>query len=889
MTHTLVQRWASLSPLLDELLELDEPARAARLASLREHDAPLADDLTALLAKQPGLDAEGFLEGGALAIADEATLAGRAIGAYTLIEPIGAGGMGSVWLAQRSDGRFEGRVAVKLLNLALLGHGGAERFAREGHALARLAHPNIARLLDAGVNPTGQPYLVIEHVEGEAIDRHCESQALDVNARVRLMLHVLAAVAHAHGKLVLHRDLKPANILVTAEGQVKLLDFGIAKLIDDDTQPAPATEVTQLAGRAFTADFAAPEQVQGGDVTTATDVYALGVLLYVLLSGEHPTAQATHTPVDRLRSVVETEPPRLSDAAERVPVNRHRATALRGDLDNIAAKALRKRPADRYPTAAAFADDLRRYLDNEPVAARADTFGYVAAKFVRRHRWGVGTAAAVFITLVAGVIGTGWQAIEVRRERDEALFQAERALAKGNLFNLLLSGLGDTDRPLTRGEILERSEQLVQKQFGNDPRVAIDLLLPIAGQYLTLGDTRREFEVMQQAAALAQKSGDPVQVAQVACDTVDTAFRLGRREAALQQLRTGLDAMARISAPGVVLQASCLRAQADAARAQGDLVRATDHIRQALAVAERGGRTRGNLYSSLQSYLQVLLRDRDDWRGMEDLITQRMRQMEARGEAGSIDYVGTLRDQAMVHMARGEVLAAQAVLDPLVSRWRAEGDHGVVPVWFDTARGGVMLRLGAFESARMLLAHAAQRARDQGNLPLAVSCDLALAQTLLALGDVAGGEHLLDGIEPSAAAPSAWRITPAMIRAEAALARGRTAQAAQDIDAEIVRMNRAPNAVALAAALRLSARAHLQAGDLPMARKRAGAALDTSQRVARRPEASADVGEALLLLAQVEQAGGEDARATARRAEQGLTQGLGADHALTRAARVLSE
>ena len=365
-------RWQTLSPLLDELFDTDVAQREERLARLRAEDPALADEIAALLAAEAAIQRGAFMEGSALdfvATAGDA-LAEKRIGAYTLERPLGHGGMGSVWLARRSDGRFEGKAAVKFLNFALLTRGGPERFEREGNVLARLAHPNIARLLDAGVVEGGQPYLVLEYVEGEPIDRWCEDRSLDLEARIRLFLDVLRAVGHAHGKLILHRDLKPSNILVTAEGQVKLLDFGIAKLLDDDTRGGQATELTQLAGRAFTPEYAAPEQIRGDDVTMASDVYALGVLLYRLLSGQHPTASATRTGVEQMRAVLETEPAPLSKAAaqtaqrtttESVRRGGNAARALRGDLDNIAAKALKKLPRERYATVAAFADDLERY------------------------------------------------------------------------------------------------------------------------------------------------------------------------------------------------------------------------------------------------------------------------------------------------------------------------------------------------------------------------------------------------------------------------------------------------------------------------------------------------------------------------------------------------
>jgi serine/threonine-protein kinase len=430
--------WARVSPWLDALLDLEPPARAARLDALRADDPPLADELAALLAEQDALD-DSFLAGHAADAPTPVTLAGRRLGAYTLVRELGAGGMGSVWLGRRDDGRFDGEVAVKLPNLALLSRGGAERFAREGRVLARLAHPHIARLLDAGV-ADGQPYLVLEYVDGEPIDRWCDRQSLGVRARLALFLDVLAAVAHAHSQLVLHRDLKPSNILVDRAGRVKLLDFGVAKLLGD-SGAAAATELTLQAGRAFTPEYAAPEQVRGEPVGTATDVYALGVLLYVLLGGRHPTAQPTDAPLARLRATLDTEPPTLSQAVQQTAADLAGATAaarattvlrlareLRGDLDNIVAKALKKPLAERYPTVEALADDLRRHLDHQPVSARPDSLGYRSAKFLRRYRLAVGAASATLLALLAGVIGTSWQAWEAQRQRDIA--RAERATAE---------------------------------------------------------------------------------------------------------------------------------------------------------------------------------------------------------------------------------------------------------------------------------------------------------------------------------------------------------------------------------------------------------------------------------------------------------------------------
>jgi len=444
------ETWGRLSPLLDELLDLPDDDRGARLAALHAQDPKTAQAVAAMLEHLPAIERGEFMQ--ASALPKPGGLAGQAIGPYTLVREIGHGGMGTVWLARRTDGRYEGEVAVKFLRSGLFGHGDAARFEREGSILARLSHANIARLLDAGVMADGaQPYLVLEYIDGEPIDEYCRRLALTVEARLRLMLDVLAAVAQAHNRLILHRDLKPTNILVTKAGEVKLLDFGIAKLLDD--AGGDQTALTARAGNAFTPEFAAPEQLQAGDVTTATDVYALGVLMYILLGGDHPTATPTGAPLDRMRSVIETVPRRLSDAVLKrggptrrwSPESRRLAGELRGDVETIVAKALKKDPWDRYANAAEMADDIRRYLAHEPIAARPDSRLYRAAKFVQRHSAGVAA-----VTLAIGALGVGigvalWQAREA---------QAQRVQAEG-LIEYMIGDLRKKLQPVGRLDVLD--------------------------------------------------------------------------------------------------------------------------------------------------------------------------------------------------------------------------------------------------------------------------------------------------------------------------------------------------------------------------------------------------------------------------------------------------
>lgn len=410
-------RWQEISPYLDEALAMPAEERSGWLAALRVRHPQLASLVEALLVDHRLLEEEHFLEHSP-SQPPEPVLVGQSFGAYTVISAIGHGGMGSVWLARRNDGRFERKAAVKLLNLALMGQGGEERFRREGRILGQLNHPHIAELLDAGVSSGGQPYLVLEYVDGQHIDDFCDEHTRNVEARVRLFLDVLAAVGHAHTNLVIHRDIKPSNVLVTSDGQVKLLDFGIAKLLEDEAQPGAATLLTREAGSALTPQYAAPEQITGEPVTTATDVYALGVLLFVLLTGQHPAGPGPHSTAQLLKVIIETEPPRMSTIVRRggaeaeliaSSASKRGATAerlrrrLRGDLDTIVAKSLKKNPRERYASVNSMAEDLGRYLRHEPIRARPDAVAYRAAKFLRRYWLPVSAAALVIASLSAGL------------------------------------------------------------------------------------------------------------------------------------------------------------------------------------------------------------------------------------------------------------------------------------------------------------------------------------------------------------------------------------------------------------------------------------------------------------------------------------------------------
>jgi serine/threonine protein kinase len=514
------EHWQLLSPCLDQALAITGGEREAWLVSLAEQNPALAAQLRALLDEHRALAEEGFLEQGAGALPGAHGLAGQAIGPYTLISQIGQGGMASVWLAERNDGRFERRVAVKFLNIALVGRGGEERFKREGSILGRLAHPHIAELVDAGVSATSQPYLVLEHVQGEHIDRYCDQRTLDVEARLRLFLDVLAAVAHAHANLIVHRDLKPSNVLVSQDGQVKLLDFGIAKLLEGEGGAGVATLLTVEGGRAMTPEYAAPEQVTGAPVTTATDVYASGALLYVLLTGQHPAGAGPRTPADLVKAIVDTEPTLPSDvvvstkattevitqnATRRATTPDKLSRLLRGDLDTIAAKVLKKNPSERYTSVTALADDLARYLGHEPISVRPDTFVYRTRKFIRRNRMAVSLVVMALAAATAGVSAILQQRNEPYSERDRANQIVEFMT---NMFKVSDPSQA-RGSSITAREILDKASQQIDSGLARAPKDRAYLLYVMGDVYNSLGLTPQSKALVAAALDLQRSTVGP--------------------------------------------------------------------------------------------------------------------------------------------------------------------------------------------------------------------------------------------------------------------------------------------------------------------------------------------------------------------------------------------
>ncbi|HLJ48548.1 MAG TPA: serine/threonine-protein kinase [Bryobacteraceae bacterium] len=470
--------WPILNQLLDEWLDLVPEQRAAWLVGVEREHPEILPALREMLAqpKPDFLETLPKIESGA---GEGPAAPGALAGPYRLVREIGRGGMGVVWLAERADGNFKRDVALKFPLVYFHNQTLTDRFARERDILARLADARIARLYDAGVTAQGQPYLALEYVEGEPITTYCERLGLDARARLRLFLDVLRAVQYAHANLVVHRDLKPSNILVTNAGQVRLLDFGIAKLLAEGE--AEETEITRAGGRALTPDYASPEQTAGGTITTATDVYSLGVLLYELLSGARPSRSKS------------TEPVRPSQT---VAVKKLRA-ALRGDLDTIVLKAMQPEPQARYSSVDAFAQDIERHLAGQPVLARPESAWYRTKKFVLRNKLVVSSAAAVALALAVGAGVAIWQAERAMEEKRRADIQAATARAvRDFLQNDLLAQAGSeaqagtgkkSDPDLKVRTALDRAAAHISGKFAAQPAVEAAIRQTMGVTYADLG------------------------------------------------------------------------------------------------------------------------------------------------------------------------------------------------------------------------------------------------------------------------------------------------------------------------------------------------------------------------------------------------------------------
>lgn len=894
MKRTIEDAWPELNPYLDELFELRREQRQAWLDEIDARAPDIAAQLREYLIELAQLEAQDFLSASPAGVLSEATLAGQRLGSYTLDKPLGHGGMGTVWLAHRSDGRFEGQAAVKLLNAALVGHPSEQRFAREGNVLARLRHPNIAHLLDAGVAEGRQPYLILEYVEGDRIDRYCDKARLSIEQRIVLFLDVLAAVAHAHSNLIVHRDLKPPNIFVTHDGVVKLLDFGVAALLSPAAAENAVGELTYHAGAGLTPEYAAPEQLLGESITTATDVYALGVVLFVLLTDRHPALPAGKTPAELMRLTVDTEAPRASE----ITTDIRRRRQLHGDLDNIVGMALRRNPTERYSTVDLFAQDLRRYLALEPVSARPSSLRYRAAKFVRRHVVGVATAIAIAIVLICAVIVTTQQMVDARQQRDQAQYQSRRAESTSDFLELLMLSDGGPDRPaLSVEERLELGLNLLNQQYRDDPKFVGRMTLELGMQFSKHDNTRRANQLYEQAYVIGRQAHDKELMAYAQCYRAyedayaDINDGIAERIAEAEQLLREIDHV------DATLQADCLMAKARVQQRLGDSVSAEALVHQGMNILEANGSTSHASYVYLLDELGNIYLSRNQPREVLEIDRLAGDILDRNGRGSTATRLIYRQNEAVSLTALGEISAALAQQEVINQRMRELETPGQEPFPYRFNYVTSLLRMAKPERALQALDGVLDRARQTENPHAIRQTQLLTGWTLLALARWSEAAAALNEAARLAANGTGNENAQAQIealRARLDLAHGDFDAAHRHRDAalEFAGYRTENPRRALVRVLLVAAEIALAEGADADAKRFASEALAISESVARGADTSADVGEALLRLAQARIAArtsDSDTRYILERAARCLTNGLESDHPLTREARGLLE
>jgi serine/threonine-protein kinase len=736
-------RWARVAAWFDELAELAPAMREARLAVIAAEDAPAADEVRALLdadARDSDLLDAGIagslpeLAGGALAAAPR----DGEIGPYRVLQPIGEGGMGVVFLAERGDGSYEQRVAIKLIRRGMDTTAILQRFLRERRILARLVHPDIVRLLDGGVCADGRPYYVMEYVDGVSLTAYAEQRRLPLRGRVALVERIAEAVAYAHAQLVVHRDLKPSNVLVDAGGAPHVLDFGIAKLLEE------SGEQTQTGAglRVLSPAYAAPEQILGEPIGTPTDVYALGLLLCEMLVGALPHQRTTHPA--RLALDAETEAARASTLAGHLPAGRvhelygesldpaRLSRRLRGDLDLIIATALRRDPVRRYATAAAFARDLRHWLDGRPISARADSVWYRLHRFANRHRLGVAAGVLIALSLLGGLGAALWQARIAREQAARADLErrnAERQLARTERVKEYMLALFREQDPISRVKASARSAvQLIDDgvaqidaTLAGEPDLQAELLRDLGEIQINLDDGRAGVATLSRAWELQkrQSGADSLAATEALVAYANGVYAAGDVKAAVPLVDAAIKRLRELGAARGARMAQAESLAAKIRLIEGDNEQAQRLARDAVDIArERHGRQA----IEVVAYLEILGKVLHERAQFADAITTFREAIGIVEAAGGTDNARA----AVLHAAVGDALRVQRRYDDAlreyesalrIERVQLPADHVIL--------GGTLLRLGDLQ-------------RRTGRFDAA---DTSLTEAIRILGKTPSGHH----------------------------------------------------------------------------------------------------------------------------------------------------
>jgi eukaryotic-like serine/threonine-protein kinase len=761
------QQRGRVDALLDELLDLPEEIRAVHLSNRHVEDPMVIGEVESLL--RAAHASGGFLNAPARAatVNDvQDALIGTCFGAWTITRLIGYGGMGDVYEGVRARGDFEQRVAIKILQR----EAGAqlERFEAERQILARLEHSGIGRLYDGGITEDGRPFMVMEYVEGRSVTEFCVMTHATFEGRLTLFIQICEAVAYAHRNLIVHRDLKPSNILVTPGGAVKLLDFGIAKLLDPQR-----ARVTQVAVAPMTPICAAPEQLTGGPITTATDVYALGLLLFELLTGAHAWI-GTETPVLlALRTVLQRVAPLASRTAENRTNSPVPVRLIRGDLDAIVAKALRTEPAHRYATVEAFKLDIERVLHGEPVAAREGARLYILGHLLRRYRWAAAASAAVFLSLAGGLGIAAWQAHRAAEERDIARRDAAREEAvRYELTRLFRSAIADHGtQPASAKNMIDSSAQRVLREYQDQPQLAGQIVLTLADLYGALEDVAGAGTLLEGFVTEANPKADPAAMADARQKLANIELLRGHSDRAGQLLDRADAFWATSPRPYLEerLEGQLVRARLQ--RARGDLdgaIAATRNaITERIALSGHDHRETANLYNSLAISLAAANRLDQALAAYHETSAI----YRAIGLGDGIDAQIIVGNTGTLELRTGHLKEAEVLLKSSVERERSlAGDSAAVAAAMGYY-GKLLSVTNRNEPAISVLREATELAvRYAGaGSPLAIQNRIFLGEAQLAIGDLQQSSVSL-GAAHDAALTQYGASHPLALRTQLALA-----------------------------------------------------------------------------------------------------------------------
>jgi serine/threonine protein kinase len=882
--------WRQVSPFLDEALELDPSAREPWLADLEKDQPLIARELRELLDLHSEVNTSGFLEPSLLPSDD--LVIGEKIGAYAVERLLGRGGMGSVWLGRRSDDKFEGKAAVKLLKLRGLGQPAITQIRHEANLLARLSHSHIARLFDAGIRENGQPYLILEYVEGEPIDHFCSSHALPLVKRLSLFLDVLGAVAYAQGQLIVHGDLKPSNVLVTRDGAVKLVDFGVSSLRVD---PGAAPVETPLAGpKALTLGYAAPEQLRGEPLSAAADVYALGVLLHVLVTGQHPFGANGSTDTQLARAAMTDDPPTAStqvlDAIEQ--------RRVRGDLDAVIARALDRDAARRYPTAADLAADIQRFLGNFPVRARRPTRAYVARKFAQRHWGGVLSALLTLIVLIGAVAITTMQMVEARHQRDFARRQLSRAESLNELMSYVLTDAAPAGKPFTVNDLLARAAHVLERQRTNDSDRAA-LLTSIGRQYDTQDEDDAALKYLGEAYRLSRSATDPSVRARAACSFASTLAKHDNSSRPEVLFAEGLKELPE-DTEFALDRSFCWLSGYRVAMDHGDPSLSIERTQTAIRALAQVPFDHDLADLRAEADLAEAYRDAGRYREAVATFEELWPRLVAQGRDDTATAGTWLNNWGVAVAQMGRPLEAEKLLRQSMQIHRADESDAALSPMLMTNYAQQLLDLDRLPEAQDYAEKALAGARRAGDEVVINQTLLRLARIYRAQHDFARSFAMLDEVEPrlrSALPPGHYAFGAlASERSQTLELEGDTARAldlanlAIRICEDATRQGKGCTQY-LPSLLRHRASIETSLKQFGPAESDARRALELLLQQARPGEFSQSTGQAYLTLALCLTAEGREAdgRAMAQRAIDQLQASVGLDHPDTRAARELAE